>query len=77
MKIFTLKCTFHEFSEAINPGKIWAQDLLAKSATDITNGIKTEGNSITIPGELIDEIGTSAGDEGDISVPGMVIKIME
>lgn len=64
-----------EFPETINPKNIWAQDLLAEKATDIMSKVKIEGNTLSIPGELIDKIGTSAGDEGDISVPGMVLKL--
>lgn len=55
--------------------KVWAQDLLAKQATDISNQIKIENNTIIIPGYLIDQIGTEAGTDGDISVPGMVLRI--
>ena len=55
--------------------KIWAQDLLAKAAVDIIDKIEIAGHRIIIPGSLIDEVGTSAGDEGDISVPGMVLKV--
>jgi hypothetical protein len=54
---------------------IWAQDLLAEKAKDISSEVNIEGNTLVIPGHLIDRIGTSAGDEGDISVPGMVIRI--
>ncbi len=64
-----------EFQEALNPENIWAQDLLANSATDIKSKVKIEGNKITIPGELIDEIGTSENDKGDISSPGLVIRV--
>ncbi|MCG6189376.1 hypothetical protein [Maribellus maritimus] len=64
-----------EFPETISPENIWAQDLLADSATDIKPKVKIEGNSIYIPGELIDKIGISAGDKDDISAPGMVIKL--
>jgi hypothetical protein len=55
--------------------KIWAQDLLADQATDITELINIDSSQLTIPGELIDELGTMARDEGDQSVPGLVIKI--
>ncbi len=54
-----------------------AQDLLAEKAIDITRRISITGKEISIPGDLIDQIGTSAGDEGDISVPGLVLKIDE
>ncbi len=55
---------------------IYAQDLLADRAVNITGRVTIKKNSITIPGELIDEIGTNAGDEGDISAPGMVLKVV-
>jgi len=54
---------------------IWAQDLLAVEASDIKSKVAIKGNTLTIPGELIDELGTSAGDEGDNSVPGMVLRL--
>jgi len=54
---------------------VWAQDLLADKATDILLKVKVSENSIIIPGALIDTIGTSAGDKGDISVPGLVLKL--
>jgi hypothetical protein len=54
---------------------IWAQDLLTKQATNISEKVNIEGNSITIPGKLIEEIGTAENDEGDISVPGMVLQV--
>ena len=66
-----------EFSQHLTEKiKIYAQDLLAKKAIDITRKVMINKNSIIIPGDLIEEIGTSAGDEGDISAPGMVIQIM-
>lgn len=55
--------------------KVWAQDLLAVESIDIMPIIQISSHTITIPGELIDRIGTSAGDEGDISVPGMVLRL--
>jgi hypothetical protein len=55
--------------------KVWAQDLLAERATDITGQIRIEGNKLIISGKIIDRIGTSSGDPGDISVPGMVIRV--
>ena len=54
---------------------IWAQDLLAEKAIDIYPDVKIDGSTLIIPGDLIDEIGTSASGEGDISAPGMVIRI--
>ncbi len=56
---------------------VYAQDILADSAVDITNRVSILGTVIQLPGKLIDEIGTSAGDQGDISAPGMVIEVVE
>lgn len=62
--------------EPLPPGaKVWGQDLLADQATEITGLIAMAENKLTIPGELIDKLGTLAGDQGDQSVPGMIIKI--
>ncbi len=55
--------------------RVWGQDLLADKAIEIKNEITIKTNTISIPGDLIDRIGTMAGDEGDISVPGMVLKL--
>ena len=54
---------------------VWAQDLLADKAVDIRSEVTLRANALTIPGELIDRIGTSAGDEGDISAPGLVLQL--
>ena len=54
---------------------VWAQDLLALEAIDITKEITIKDNTLTISGALIDKIGTAGNDEGDISVPGLVLKI--
>ncbi len=55
--------------------KVWAQDLLADKAIDITDKVQISGNKVTIPGELTDQIGTSANKPGDISTPGLVIQM--
>ena len=55
--------------------KIWAQDLLAPQAEDIKSKVAIHGNTLTIPGALIAAIGTSAGDAGDISTPGLLLRL--
>ena len=65
-----------DFGQALPKGIIiYTQDLLAKQAINITKDVTIKENIIMIPGSLIDKIGTSAGSNGDISVPGMVLKI--
>lgn len=56
---------------------ILAQDLLAESSIDITAKVQINKRSISIDGRLIHEIGTRENDQGDISVPGMIVKIIE
>ncbi|MBI9015873.1 MAG: hypothetical protein JEZ07_01295 [Phycisphaerae bacterium] len=58
-----------------NIKKVWAQDLLADTAVDITSKIIINDNTMTIPGELIDTVGTMAATKGDISAPGLVLKL--
>ena len=65
-----------EFSRKLNKIKIYGQDLMAENALNITKKVTIKGNKVIIPGDLIDSVGTMAGDEGDISAPGMVIKII-
>jgi hypothetical protein len=65
-----------EFSEPLRKEmRVWAQDLLAEQARDIKTRVRIEGTTLTLPGQVIDTVGTSAGDEGDISVPGMVLQL--
>jgi hypothetical protein len=56
---------------------IWAQDLLAETSQDIKSLVNIEGNTLTIPGWLIEKIGTSAGDKDDQSAPGLVLQIVK
>lgn len=55
--------------------KIFAQDLLADYSVNIMEDVLIEKKRIIIPGDLIKRIGLSSANEGDISVPGMVIKV--
>lgn len=59
----------------INDYTVWAQDLASNSAVDITSRVILSGRSITVPGDCITEIGTMANGEGDISEPGLVIRL--
>lgn len=66
-----------EFDQALPKNiKILAQDLLGKESIDITNEIVMDEKNITLSGKLIDKIGTMAADQGDISAPGMVLKVI-
>ena len=65
-----------EFSQPLpSKIKIYGQDLLSKEAIDITEKVTIHNNMLIIQGSLIEKIGTMSGGIGDISAPGMVIKI--
>jgi len=64
-----------QFTANISNKKVWAQDLLADNAVDITKKVTIKDKTLIIPGKLIDEIGTSAAHHGDISAPGLVLKL--
>jgi hypothetical protein len=74
MLLFSLKL---EFAQTIVPEKVMvlAQDLASDKATDITDHIRIQDNYVYIPGELITRVGLSAASEGDLSEPGMVMRI--
>lgn len=55
--------------------RILAQDLAGEEAIDITEKVVINGNEITLPGRVLEEIGTSAQKEGDTSEPGLVLVI--
>jgi hypothetical protein len=64
-----------EFDKPLGKVKVWAQDLAGDEAEDITGKVKTTNTGIIIPGEIIKKIGLSAASKGDLSDPGMVLKI--
>lgn len=55
--------------------KIYAQDLAGETPVDITREVKIHRNRMTIPGKVIRKIGLMNASEGDISDPGLVLKI--
>jgi hypothetical protein len=56
--------------------KIYAQDLAGDTPVDITRKVKIYKDRIIIPGKTITEVGLMSGTEGDISDPGLVMKII-
>ncbi|MBO7069552.1 MAG: hypothetical protein J6W52_12915 [Bacteroidaceae bacterium] len=55
--------------------RIWAQDLIGKEPVEITYGVEISNNTITIPGFLLERIGTMASSPNDVSAPGLVLVI--
>jgi uncharacterized protein YqfA (UPF0365 family) len=56
--------------------KVIAQDLAGDHPIDITRKVRIEGNRLIIPGKIIRKIGLMNATPGDLSAPGMVIKMM-
>ena len=56
--------------------KVYAQDLAGDRAVDITPRVRLQPGILTIPGDVIEEVGCSAASDGDLSEAGMVIRII-
>ena len=55
--------------------RILAQDLAGDKASDITSRVVQKTNELTLSGDLIEKIGLAAATPGDISEPGLVLKL--
>lgn len=56
--------------------RVWAQDLAADRAVDVTAKVRIANSRLEIPGPLIDSVGLSNSTAGDRSLPGLVMKIV-
>ena len=65
------------FNQNLKGKTVLAQDLLADEAIDITDRVSINGNTITIPGNIINEIGKSKNPAGRDVEPGLVLQIMD
>ncbi len=54
---------------------IYAQDLAGDIPVDITKQVVFKGNRLTIPGSVIRQVGLMNASEGDLSDPGLVVRI--
>ena len=55
--------------------KIYAQDLAGDNAINITDLVEIKSNKMILSGKVLETVGLSAKTEGDISEPGLMIKI--
>ena len=55
-------------------GRLMAQDLAHDTAVDVTDKVKLDGCRLTIPGELISEIGLTAARDPIHETPGVIFK---
>ena len=64
------------YDSSVENKKVFAQDLASDEAVDITDKCVICGSTVKIDGELLNEIGTSKNPDGDVSSPGLVIKLV-
>lgn len=55
--------------------RILAQDLAGETPRDITARVAVTATEVVIPGEVLHEVGLEAGSAGDISDPGLVLRL--
>jgi hypothetical protein len=55
--------------------RVRAQDLAGDEAVDVTDRVEVKEGTVVVPGTLIDEVGLSAATAGDLSEPGLVLKL--
>ena len=55
--------------------RVLAQDLAGDTPVDITKDVQIHRNSLVIPGRVIHKVGLMCSSEGDLSGPGMVVKL--
>ena len=60
----------------ISAKRVFAQDLAADTAEEITDVCAVDGREITVSGAVLERIGTSANTDGDNSAPGLVITLI-
>jgi hypothetical protein len=62
------------FCTPITGFRVYAQDLASNSAVDISERVSIDGNIVTLPGDLLRQIGSSASTPNDCSYPGLVVR---
>lgn len=55
--------------------RVWAQDLAGETPVEITDKVVITQNSMTIPGDVIQQVGLMAKTKGDLSDPGLVVQV--
>jgi len=63
-------------SHHLGSRRIWAQDLAGDAAVDVTSRVEKRDGNLVLSGGLIDEVGCAAASPGDISNPGLVLRLL-
>jgi hypothetical protein len=64
------------FDKPLAGKSVLAQDILDTQSTDITSRVTISGDSLIIPGGVIDTIGLAKATPNDLSDPGMALRIV-
>jgi hypothetical protein len=64
-------------SHELGSRRLWAQDLAGDVSTDITQQVDLKGRTLILPGNLINRVGRFTASPGDISNPGIVLKLLQ
>jgi hypothetical protein len=63
------------FDNDMQSARVLAQDLAGEESVDISNAVHRRGKSLSIPGDIIRNIGLRNATPGDLSSPGLVIAV--
>lgn len=63
-------------SHDLGSRRVWAQDLAGDEAVDVSSRVRQQGHNLVFPGKLIDVVGRSAASAGDVSNPGLVVRLI-
>ncbi len=63
------------FARSLRGVKVLAQDIAGDRAMDITHSVKIGERDLYIPGDLISSVGLADATPGDLSDPGMILKV--
>jgi hypothetical protein len=63
-------------TQCLGSRRVWAQDLAADAAVDVSSRVGKQGQNLILPGKLIDELGCAAASPGDISNPALVLRLI-
>jgi hypothetical protein len=65
-----------KFDRPVGHVRVFGQDLMSDRSVEITRDVKIGRNAITLSGMVIDRVGRMAATPGDLSSPGLVLKIL-
>ncbi len=71
----SLTVNFRNSLKSPSHTRVWAQDLAGETPVEITDKVEITQNSLTIPGNVIQQVGLMAKTKNDLSSPGLVVQV--